>query len=128
MNSFSVADPSQPLHTLTPKGRATYEELNERDNTKLEELRRVRADLMAEVASIDDVMAHLRDTIHLRLARMRGDVISLLPVVEPAHADPHPTELFTGPTTRVFEPGLPPEREAAHQRFNEAHDQLGDES
>lgn len=124
---FPAVDHPQQLRTLTQKGIATYEELNERDNAKLDELRKVRADLMAELASVDDVMAHLRDTIHHRLARMRGDVISLLPS-ESAHVDPHPTELFTGPTTRVFEPGLPPEREAAHQRFNEAHDQLGDES
>lgn len=106
---FPTTAERQQLRRLTAKGKATYQELNDRDETKLAELRQVRADLMAEVASIDDVMEDLRDTISRRLAKMRGDVISLLPT------DPHLAEFASVPD-------LSPNPAKNVERLAELHD------
>jgi hypothetical protein len=82
--------PSTELRSLTDNGIAHYRKLNERDQTEMDTLRRVRAEHEAEIASIDDVMKDLQDTIARRAAKSRGDIISLLPQPEPV-----PTSVFT---------------------------------
>ena len=91
------------LRRLTAKGKATLQELNDRDESKMDELRQVRADLMAEVVSVDDVMADLRESIDRRKAKMCGDVISLLPT------DSHRAESSAPSST-----DSPPEGDCAH--------------
>lgn len=71
------------LCRLTENGMAQYRKLNDRDEKELEMLRAERTKLSAEIASIDDVMADLHETIGRRQAKMRGDVISLLPTGGP---------------------------------------------
>lgn len=108
--SMPYQNADQQLRRLTPRGVATMRDLNERDEAKIGDLRTARADLMSEVASIDEVMADLRETIDRRQAKMRGDTISLLPTDvrvapqadERAHAD-----MFTGPATQVMNPVEP---------------------
>jgi hypothetical protein len=76
---FPIASETGQLRRLTESGVALYRGLNERDEKELAEVRALRAQHMAEIASLDDVMAHLNETIAQRQARMRGDEISLLP-------------------------------------------------
>jgi len=109
-----------PLRTLTDNGIGHFRKLNERDEQELELLRSERARLASEIDSIDDVMTDLYETIGRREAKMRGDVVRLLlPAPQP---DSQHVDMFAG--SQSFEPGLPPEREAAAQRFNAAHDEL----
>ncbi|MFD1546927.1 hypothetical protein [Nonomuraea guangzhouensis] len=77
-NLYPVTDQA-PLRRLTESGIDRYRTLNYRDEKELEDLRATRAELTAEIASIDDVMADLNETIGRRQAKMRGDLISLLP-------------------------------------------------
>ena len=77
-NLYPVADQAQ-LRRLTPAGIDRYRKLNDHAEKELEDLRAARAKHVAEIASIDDVMADLNETIGRRQAKMRGDLISLLP-------------------------------------------------
>ena len=77
-NPYALADQAQ-LRRLTESGVDRYRTLNYRDEQELEDLRATRAHHVAEIASIDEVMADLNETISRRQAKMRGDVISLLP-------------------------------------------------
>ncbi|MGI5274684.1 hypothetical protein ACQEUU_37005 [Nonomuraea sp. CA-218870] len=114
---YTTAADNPNLRTLTDAGIAHLRKLNERDQQELELLRAERARHQAEINSIDDVMADLYDSIGRREAKMRGDHISLLPPVPPPASEPFPV-------ASMFEPGLTPEREAAAERFNAAHDEL----
>lgn len=67
------------LRTLTESGIAHLRKLNERDEQELQVLRAERARLSKEVDSVDEVMTDLHETIGRRQAKIRGDVISLLP-------------------------------------------------
>jgi hypothetical protein len=69
----------QTLRSLTERGIDYYKALNERDQNALASLRDQRAVYEAEIASVDDVMRDLEETIARRQAKMRGDVIGLLP-------------------------------------------------
>ncbi|MFI6296783.1 hypothetical protein ACIBEJ_34700 [Nonomuraea sp. NPDC050790] len=81
MSTAYSADQAQ-LRRLTESGIARYRALNERDEQELADLRTTRAEYAAEIASIDDVMADLNDTISRRQSKMRGDLISQLPPTE----------------------------------------------
>lgn len=107
-NLYPVADQA-PLRRLTESGIDRYRTLNDRDEKELEDLRAVRAKHAAEIASIDDVMADLHETIGRRQAKMRGDLISLLPsggAVPQAgsQGDPDVRGTFGGLGSAVIEP------------------------
>lgn len=69
----------QQLHSLTEHGVNYYRNLNERDRDALARLRAQRGIFEAEIASVDDVMRDIEDTIARREAKMRGDYIRSLP-------------------------------------------------
>lgn len=131
-NPYPVAEQAL-LCRLTPTGIDRYRTLNDRDEHELDDLRAVRAVHAAEIASIDEVMADLHETIGRRQAKMRGDVISLLPSgsgqssVNP-QGDPlgHQAKWdgFAPPETGVFAavPDLSPDPDANLERLGEAHD------
>lgn len=69
--------------------------LNERDQKALTSLRSQRSAFEAEIASIDDVMKEIEDTIARRQAKTRGDLIRSLAVNQEDDPqtgdDPNPT-------------------------------------
>lgn len=101
-NPFPAITETAQLRNLTEAGIARLRKLNERDEHELGELRAERARLSAEVASIDEEMTDLHEAIGRRQAKMRGDVISQMPLVGP-DAVVHATR-FGGPD--VIEPTL----------------------
>jgi hypothetical protein len=123
-----------PLRRLTDTGIAHLQTLTERDEQELDHLRRARHAHLAELASIDDVMADLQDGIARRQAKMRGDVISLLPAGAPVPSlpnhpgDPHAQQAtwdgFAPPETGSFaaDEDLSPDPDKNLATFGELHD------
>lgn len=82
-NPFPATVETAHLRTLTEAGIARLRKLNQRDEDELQKLRDERARLSAEVASIDEEMTDLHEAIGRRQAKMRGDVISQMPLLAP---------------------------------------------